>query len=411
MFPEHVSAKVSLYEELAARYGTPLYVYDLDRVRYRYEALRTAFSSLDTRIHFAMKANYNPTLLAFLNELGASIDAVSLGDVLLAKKIGFSESDLLSTVNNITDEEMDRLVAEGVQLNIGSLSRLQKFVRRYPGEKVCLRMNPDVVAGAHAKIQTGGDLTKFGILLEDFSQALEMCAEAGVKVTGLHKHTGSGIRESEKFLTAVQNILRLVEKDLVPDLEFVDFGGGFSVPYHPDEDEIDYQSLGKLLCDEVRNASVRLGRELKLKLEPGKFLIADAGVLLTRINTKKKNRNREILGTDSGFSQLIRPIMYDAYHHILNLSSKSQEFSRYDVAGNICETGDLFATDRDLPESSEGDLLAICGAGAYCYSMGGVYNLRPMPAEVCLRDEKAVLSRRRLTEEELIDSILREVVL
>ena len=394
--------------DLAAAYGTPLYVYDGDLVLERYRELQTCIPWPKLRVLYAMKANYCPALLQLLRHAGALLDTVSPGDVHLARRLGYPADRLLYTANNLTEAEVAEVQGQGVLFNIGSLSRLERFGAAYPGSDVCLRFNPDVVAGSHAKIRTGGALTKFGILMQDADRAVAIAAEHNLRVVGLHEHTGSGIARTEQVYQSMRNLLSVATAERFPDLEFVDFGGGFKVPYRPDEDRIDYADFGRGIAEIFSEFCERLGRELWMYFEPGKFIVAEAGTMVVGVNTLKDNRGRLIVGTNSGFPQLIRPMFYNAYHHIRNISNADGQVRTYDVCGNICETGDRFAEDRELPEIREGDLLAIENAGAYCYAMGGVYNLRPMPTEVLVCDGEPVLARRGLTSEQLVDQILGE---
>jgi len=393
--------------ELAERYGTPLYIYDGDWVLKRYTELHDLITWPRLRVLYAMKANYSPAILRLLLENDAYLDTVSPGEVELALKIGFPPERLLYTANSITDAEMAEVQTKGVLLNIGSLSRLEKYGQAFPGTEVCLRFNPDVVAGAHAKIQTGGDLTKFGILLQDVPQVLEIVGRYGLSVVGLHEHTGSGIAETDKVFQSMRNLLAVATPDAFPDLRFVDFGGGFKVPYSPEEERINYASFGAQIGAIFAQFCESYGRELDMYFEPGKYVVAESGYMIVEVNTLKDNRGRLIAGTNSGFGHLIRPMIYDAYHHIVNLSNPAGSPKTYDVCGNICETGDRFATDRELPEIREGDLLAILNAGAYCYAMGSVYNLRPLPTEVLIHRGEATLARKGLSNVELADEILR----
>jgi diaminopimelate decarboxylase len=383
-------------------YGTPLYVYDGDEVVQRYKELYDFIKWPKLKIHYAMKANYNFELLKLLNAQNASLDTVSPGDVMLALKAGFSTDRIIYTANNMTDAEVKMVYNMGVLMNIGSLSRLEKFGRDYPGSDVCLRFNPDVVDGAHAKIMTGGDLTKFGILLKDVDKVKAIVAKYDLNVIGLHEHTGSGLQHTESVLQSMRNLMAIATPENFPNLRFLDFGGGFKVPYKPDEERVDYVKMGNDITELFSAYCKKYGKELEMYFEPGKYIVAEAGYLLTEVNTIKVNNSRAIAGCNSGFPQLIRPIMYDAYHHIVNLSNPDGELNVYDICGNICETGDRFAEQREIPEIREGDVLAIENAGAYCYSMGGYYNLRPMPAEVLAVGGKLKLARKALSYEELI---------
>nr|VFK50614.1 MAG: diaminopimelate decarboxylase [Candidatus Kentron sp. TC] len=392
----------------AEKFGTPLYLYDADLVVQRYRELQKFIEWPRLRIHYAMKANYNPGLLEILHGIDAHLDTVSPAEVLMAKRLGFDEHRILYTANNMTDDEVRAIRASGVLINIDSLSRLVRFGEEFPGSRVCLRFNPDVVDGEDPKVRTGGDLAKFGILLQDVEKAKRITERYRLTVVGLHEHTGSGLTMTESVYRSMKNLMAIATPENFPDLEFLDFGGGFKVPYRPSEPCVDYPAMGAEITRLFAAFCREYGKELEMRFEPGKYVVAEAGYLIVQVNTIKYNKERAIAGCDSGFPQLIRPTLYDAYHHIVNLTNPLGEPHPYDIYGNICETGDRFAEQRPIPEIREGDLLAIQNAGAYCYSMGGVYNLRPMPAEVILRRGELRLVRRRLTNRELVDRILEE---
>lgn len=392
----------------AKEYGTPLYVYDGDLVVERYRDLFKFIPYDRLKIHYALKANYNPGLLTLLRDAGAGLDTVSPGEVVYALKLGFPRERIVYTANNMTDAEFEQVLAMDVVMNIGSLSRLRKIAKQHPGMKLCLRFNPDVCDGDNEKTMTGGDLTKFGILLESVEEVKALVKEGNLRVIGLHEHTGSGLQHAESVYQSMDNLMAIATPENFPDLEFLDFGGGFKVPYKPEERRVDYVAMGAEIARRFTAFTERYGRRLDMLFEPGKYMVAEAGHLLTEVNTIKHNRTRVIAGCDSGFPQLIRPVLYGAYHQIRNLSNPAGKPVVYDVCGNICETGDRFAEQRELPEIREYDILAIGNAGAYCYSMGGVYNLRPMPGEIVVSGGKVVSERRKLTTEELADQILGE---
>ncbi len=394
--------------QAAEQHGTPVYVYDADKMLKCYHDLYDFIKWPKLKVHYAMKANYNFRLLQLLNEAGAGLDTVSPGDVIMALKAGFPKENIIYTANNMTDAEVAMVKEMGVLMNIGSLSRLEKFGKQYPGSEVCIRFNPDVVDGAHAKIMTGGDLTKFGILMEDVDKVVEMAAKYDLKIVGLHEHTGSGLQHTDSVFQSMKNIMALATPERFPVLRFLDFGGGFKVVYQPGEKAVDYVAMGAEITRLFSEFCDRFGSELEMYFEPGKYIVAECGYLVVEVNTIKENRTRSIVGCNSGFPQLIRPMMYDAYHHIVNLSNPDGEIKTYDICGNICETGDRFAEQRELPEVREGDILAIENAGAYCYSMGGVYNLRPMPAETVWHDGHLELVRKGLSAQELVEQILGE---
>ena len=397
----------ALFLKLAHEYGTPLFVYDADLVRERYRDLYRFIPYPGLEVHYAMKANYQPGILNTLRDEGCGIDAVSPAEVEMALRLGFKRESIIYTANNMTDAEFERVLATGVTVNIGSLSRLGKLSRRHPGTRICLRFNPDVRDGDSEKTMTGGDLTKFGILLDAVEEVKKLVKEGDLHVIGLHSHTGSGLQHPESVYQSMRNLMAIATRENFPELEFMDFGGGFKVPYKPDETRIDYVKMGAEIAHIFAEHCKNYGRDLKLLFEPGKYLVAECGYLLTEVNTIKHNRSRVIAGCDSGFPQLIRPVLYGAYHRIFNLSNPGGEEKCYDVCGNICETGDRFAEQRMLPEIREYDVLAIANAGAYCYSMGGVYNLRTMPGEVVLSQGKVTHFRPRETDEALVDELLK----
>ncbi len=394
----------------AREFGTPLFVYDADTMVRRYRELFEFIPWPSLRIFYALKANYSVSLLRILRDEGASLDTVSPGEVHLARRLGFPADRILYTANHMTDAEVREVRATGVLMNIGELSRLERFGREFPGSRVCVRFNPDVVDGETAMTATAGPATKFGILMEDADTVKAIADRHRLTVVGLHEHTGSGLTMEESVYRSMRNLMSLATPERFPALEFLDFGGGFKVPYRPDEKRVDYRAMGAEIVRLFREFCGRYGRVLELRFEPGKCIVAECGHLVVEVNTLKSNRGRLIAGCNSGFPQLIRPVLYGAYHHIVNLTNPAGPARRYDVCGNICETGDRFAEQRELPEVREGDLLDIQNAGAYCYSMGGVYNLRPMPTEVVVRGGAISLARKSLTNEQLAEQILRESV-
>ena len=394
--------------QVAREFTTPFYLYDVEQVVAQYTSLKEYITWDDLKIYYAMKANFSIPILKRLLSEGASVDTVSPAEVHLVQSLGFPNARILYTANNLTEDEMDEVHSLGVMFNIGSLSRLEKFAAAYPGSEVCLRFNPDVVAGEHSIVRTGGDLTKFGILLKDVEQVKDIVKRYNLKVVGLHEHTGSGIAETDKVYKSMQNLLSIATPENFPDLQFVDFGGGFKVPYAPDEKVIDYRSFGAEISRIFSEHCESTGRHLQMYFEPGKYLVAESGLLVLQVNTIKDNNGRLIAGTNSGFSHLIRPILYQAYHHIVNLSNPDGKLQKYDVCGNICETGDCFAVDRELPELREGDYIAILNAGAYCASMAAPYNLRPLPAEVVIEGDSVRLTKKAKTNAELAQQILGE---
>lgn len=394
--------------ELTSTYGTPLYVYNTNLILKRYKELFEYIPWKKLHIYYAMKANYNIHILQTLQKVGARIDAVSPGDVEMALAAGFTPERILYTANRITDEEMHIVVKHNVLCNIGSLSRLEKYGKAYPNGNVCIRFNPMVIAGEHENVRTGGENTKFGIFLHHKKNVIKIASKYNLKIIGVHEHTGSGIPETVQMMQGMKNILDTLNKTEFPHLQFVDFGGGFKVPYKPEDTMPDYTQFGNEVVKIFSSFCEKYGKELEMYFEPGKFLVAECGQLLLQVTDIKQTKDKLFAGTNAGFPQLIRPMFYQAYHQILNLSNLNGNEQTYDVIGNICESGDCFAVNRKLPQIKEGDILCILNAGAYCYSMGGFYNLRPMPAEVIISEEKTFLSRKRVTPKELVQNILNE---
>ena len=395
-------------KELSENSETPFYVYDMNFIINNYNKLKACFPWEDVRLHYAMKANYNPHMLKIMKDNGFCLDTVSPAEVIMAKKIGFDSDNILFTANNMTDAEMELVKAQSVLFNIDSLSRLEAYGKAYNGSKVCLRINPDVQAGENLKVVTGGALSKFGILLEDVHKAVAIAKENNIRIVGLHEHTGSGLADTGNVFESMENLLKIVNPVDFPDLEFIDFGGGFKARYSPDEAVIDYVEFGKKAIEMFKEACDSYGSKLKLYFEPGKYTVAESGCMVIQVNTIKNNKGRLIVGTNSGFPHLIRPVFYDAYHHVVNLSNPSGEPMVYDIYGNTCESGDCFAKEREIQEIRVGDYLAIMNAGAYCRSMASEYNLRPLPSEYLVYNEELITSKKKLTHEELADRILKD---
>lgn len=402
---KNLATNANMLLQYAQKYGTPLYVYDGDLIVDRYNGLYEYIKWPKLKILYAMKANYNVGVLQLLKKNNAFLDTVSPAEVFLGLNVGFPKKDILFTANNLTDEEMHEIKETDVLFNIGSLSRLKKFGHAYPGSEVCIRFNPDVYAGENKFVQTAGAITKFGILLSQVKEVVKIAKTYKLKIVGLHEHTGSGIGETEKVLQSMTNLLAIAKRKDFPDLQFVDFGGGFKVHYRPDSKPIDYARFGKKISSIFSNFCKEYGKELFMYFEPGKYIVAESGNLIIEVNTIKNNRGRLIAGTNSGFNHLIRPLLYGAYHHIENLSNPIGRKKKYDVCGNICETGDCFAEQRELPEIREGDKLLIKTAGAYCYSMGSNYNLRSMPSELLVVNGKEHLITKRPTNSEFANLI------
>lgn len=387
-------------KNLIATYGSPLYVYDEVILRQRCKELKKVFAGWKkTRLLYACKANSNPHLLKIIREEGYGLDCVSSGELALGFLTGFSAEEMMFTVNNMSDAEMHDAHKQVVLLNIDSLSRLERYGKAYPGSKVCLRLTPEVTAGHHVKVQTGYKESKFGILLEEVPKALALAKKYKLKIVGLHEHTGSGIADMQKTISGMQRLLQTAHQ--FPDLQFIDFGGGFPIPYYSQEKRFDLSSFGKKVVVMFADFCKQYGRTLTLTFEPGRYCVAEAGTLLCTVTCLKQRGTKTFVGVDTGFNHLVRPVMYDSYHHIVNMTSKGA-LQKYSVFGNICESGDCFGKDRMLASVREGDILAICDAGAYGFSMASTYNSRPLPAEVLVKKGKTYLIRQRQTVTDFI---------
>jgi diaminopimelate decarboxylase len=387
--------------QLIEKFGSPLYVYDANTIKERFKQLKESISVIkNTKILYACKANSNVEIIKVLTEQGAGIDVVSPGEIYSASLAGCKSQDILFTGNNMSNWELDYAVAQGVLLNVGDLSALERFGKKYPNSDVCIRINPDVGGGHHEHVITGGPESKFGIYFTDVKLALEIAEKYNLKIKGIHQHIGSNILEEKTFLKAIDVLLKSA-KDF-PHLEFIDFGGGLGIPYKPEDKSLNLNELNKKVAENFKNFCEEYGKDVEFWLEPGRFLVGESGYLLTTVNTIKTNPGYKYVGTDSGFNHLVRPTMYGSYHEIINTSNLDGEKEKVTVCGNICESGDIFARDREISRIQEGDILAILNSGAYGYSMASNYNTRPLPAEVLIDGDEVRLIRRRENFEELL---------
>jgi diaminopimelate decarboxylase len=390
--------------EIARSFGTPAYVYDGEKILSQYRALRSAFAGIDVRIKYACKALNNPNILKLLRREGAGIDAVSLQEIDLALHSGFPPGEILYTPNCVSIEEYRAAVERGARINIDNISILDRFGHEYGAKvPVCIRVNPHIYAGGSHHLQTGHIDSKFGISIHQLRHVHRVVSSHGMNIEGLHMHTGSDILEPDVFLRGAELLYEAAEG--FPDLRFLDLGSGFKVPYKEGDVTTDIARLGEAISRSFSAFCSSYGRDLELWFEPGKFLVSEAGVLLVRVNVVKQTTATLFAGVDSGQNHLIRPMFYDAYHGIVNISNPGGAPRIYSVVGYICET-DTLGFDRKLSEVREGDVLAILNAGAYGYSMSNNYNARPRPVEVLVLDKQARLIRKR----ETFDDLLRNVV-
>jgi len=390
---------------LVKKYGTPLYVYDTSKMKSQYKRLQKAFRNTNIRIYFACKALTNVNILRFFRDLGAGLDAVSIQEVRLSLLAGFNPKDILYTPNCVSLDEIDEAVTLGVRVNIDNISVLEQFGLKYGSSvPICIRINPHIMAGANHKISTGHIDSKFGISIYQMPHVERIIQTNGMKVEGLHMHTGSDILDVDVFLKGVEILLETARS--LPDLDYIDIGSGFKVAYHPDDIFTDVDAFGKSLSKQFNQFCKEYGKELTLIFEPGKFLVSEAGYFIARVNVVKQTLSTVFAGLDTGMNHLIRPMFYDAYHQIINVSKTDGKTRIYTVVGYICET-DTFGWNRKITEISEGDYLAFLNAGAYCFTMASNYNSRYKPAEVMIHKKKDYLIRQR----ENFDDLTRNQVI
>jgi len=385
---------------IAEEFGTPLYVYHAEKIKEQFEKLTAAFRHTNTVFFYASKALTNVSILKYIKSLGANIDCSSINEVKLALHAGFPAQQILYTSNGIGFEEIEEAKDLGVIINIDSLSNLEKFGKKFGHSyPVGIRLRPNILAGGNLKISTGHDKSKFGIPVDQVDKILSIVQQYNLQIKDLHIHTGSEIKDVDVFLKGIEVLFEIVPH--FPELEFIDLGGGFKVPYQDGDTETDMQLLAqKVKEDFARHAETR-GKDLQIWFEPGKFIVSECGYFITKVNVIKETSSADFVSVDSGFNHLIRPMFYDAYHRIENISNPDGTEKKYSVVGNICET-DTFAWDRMLSEVSEGDYLVFHNAGAYGFEMSSNFNSRYKPAEVLVKDGKAQLIRKRDVFEDLL---------
>ena len=389
---------------LAEEFGNPLYVYDAAIIEQQYHRLTTAFSKVPTlRINYAMKALSNVTILKLLKNLGSGLDTVSFQEVQLGLYAGFTPDKIIFTPNGVSFEEIEEVAKLGVQINIDNLSVLEHFGTKYPKVPVCIRINPHVMAGGNQNISVGHIDSKFGISIYQIPHIIRIVENTKMHINGIHMHTGSDILDIEVFLYAAEILFDAAKN--FKELDFLDFGSGFKVPYKKGDIETNIEELGKKLTRRFLAFEKEYGRELTLAFEPGKFLVSEAGYFLAKVNVIKQTTSTVFAGIDSGFNHLIRPMLYGSQHSIENISNPKGKERFYTVVGYICET-DTFANNRKIAEIHEGDTLCFRNAGAYCFTMASNYNSRYKPAEVLWKDGKGHLIRERETMEDILKNQL-----
>lgn len=385
-------------KDLANEFGTPLYVYHAEKISEQIKRLRSAFPE-KTSIRFAAKALTSLAILDLMRKEGVGLDCVSIQEVKLGLQAGFNPSSITYTPNNVSIIEVEEAVALGAEITLDNLPILKKFGEQF-GNKVPagIRLNPNIMAGGNLKISTGHSHSKFGISILQMEEIQSIVGRHNININGLHIHTGSELKDHEVFMN-MANIL-FDAAVLFPNLKFLDFGGGFKVAYRDNDAVTDIGKVGALLGERLKEFNSKNSKSIELRIEPGKFLVSEAGFLITEVTVIKETPSVTFVGVNTGLNHLIRPMMYDAWHDIINGTNQTGQTKTYTVTGNICET-DTFGKDRILPEVKEGDLLVMLNAGAYGYSMASNYNSRFRPAEVLIKNGKAFLIRRRDTMEDL----------
>ncbi len=387
---------------LCEKYGSPLYVYETAKMKSQYQKMVNAFKGANVRINYACKALTNLNILKLFKNLGSGLDAVSVQEVELGLKAGFLPKDIIYTPNCVSLEEIEKVVNMGVHINIDNISILEQFGNLHGNEiPVCIRINPHIMAGGNSKISTGHIDSKFGISIYQMPHVNRVVEANNMRVEGLHMHTGSDILDVEVFIRGAEIMLDAAKN--FKDLDYIDFGSGFKVPYKPDDYSTDIDLLGKELTKKFKAFCKDYGKELTLIFEPGKFLVSEAGYFFAKVNVVKQTLSTVFAGVDTGLNHFIRPMFYDAYHQIINVSDPNGKPRMYTVVGYICET-DTFGWNRKISEIKEGDYLCFKNAGAYCFTMASNYNSRYRPAEVLIHEGKDFLIRKRETMEDLLQN-------
>ncbi len=386
--------------ELAQKYGSPIYVYDTDKIESQYNRLTDAFSTVKSlKLNYAVKALSNINILKFFKNIGAGLDTVSIQEVQLGLTTGIDPQKIIFTPNGVSLKEIEEVAKLGVQINIDNLSILELFGQKHPEIPVCVRINPHIMAGGNSKISVGHIDSKFGISIHQVPHIKRVVENTGMNINGIHMHTGSDILDIDTFLRATEILFDVAKQ--FDDIDFIDFGSGFKVPYKEGDISTDIEQLGLQLSERFNDFCVEYGKDITLMFEPGKFLVSDAGVFLAKVNVVKQTTSTVFAHVDSGFNHLVRPMMYDSYHHITNISNPEGRDRYYSVVGYICET-DTFGSNRRIAEISEEDVLCFHNAGAYCFSMASNYNSRYLPAEVMVHQGKDYLIRKRQTIQDIL---------
>ena len=386
--------------QAASEFGSPLYVYDANKIKYQYNRLVKSFKSVkNLQLNYAVKALSNISILKYLIDLGSGIDAVSIQEVHLALKSGINPEKIIYTPNGVSMDEIKFASELGVKINIDNLSVLEDFGNSHPEIPICIRINPHIMAGGNSNISVGHIDSKFGISIHQIPHLKRIVENTKIRINGVHMHTGSDILDIDVFLRAAEILFETANH--FEDLDFIDFGSGFKVPYYPGDSETNIEELGKKLSKRFNLFCKSYGKNLTLIFEPGKFLVSEAGKFICKVNSIKQTTSTVFAQVDSGFNHFLRPMMYGANHHIENISNPDDTERYYSIVGYICET-DTFASNRKVSTISIGDLLCFNNAGAYCHTMSSNYNSRYRPAEVLYINNQLKLIRKRENFDDLI---------
>ena len=385
---------------IAKKFGTPTYVYDAEKIKSQYDRLINSFKTVENlKINYAVKALSNISILKYINSLGSGLDTVSIQEVIIGIKAGFPVEKIIYTPNGVSVEEIQRVAKMGVNINIDNLNVLEQFGSANPEIPICVRINPHVMAGGNSKISVGHIDSKFGISIHQIPLLLRIVKNTNIKVNGIHMHTGSDILDIEVFIHAAEILFQTASK--FKNLEFIDFGSGFKVPYYNGDNETNIEELGEKLSKRFNEFCEDYGKKLTLAFEPGKFLVSEAGNFICSVNSIKQTTSTVFAQVDTGFNHFVRPMMYGSDHHIENISNPNDNERFYSVVGYICET-DTFATNKRISKIFEGNILSFKNAGAYCFSMSSNYNSRFKPSEILFHKNKAFEIRKRETIDDLL---------
>ena len=391
---------IKILKEAALKFGTPIYLYDLKIIENQFDKLNKELSVLENyKIHFAAKSLSNISILKFIKNMGAGLDAVSIEEVMIGLKCGFNKDEILYTPNGVSFEEIKQAFKLGVKINLDSIESIKDFVDEFGNQPITVRINPGIYAGGNDNVSVGHSESKFGIPEERIDELLDMENKGKIKITGLHIHTGSDITKNNQFKEGIKKIFSIARD--FKNIQSIDLGGGIKIPYYKDDTSTNLNDYVKEVSKQLKKFELEFNKKLKLIFEPGKFLVSDCGFFITKVNYIKSTKTKDFLQLDSGFNHLLRPTLYGSHHEIINLSNPAGKKKEYDVVGYICEK-DTFAEKRKISETSIGDLICFKNAGAYGFNMSSNYNSRLKPAEVCIYNNKIFKIREAQSLKDLL---------